>query len=474
MSLRVLACFLFVIGFSAYAWRNWFVSLCAAILLLAIIEHPDMPRTIGGIQGLNPWNILMANVLLSWASRRKQQGLSWDLPKHVLWLSIAYLAVVFVTSLRLFFTRGDYEIEYTTTYILSEHFINCLKWVLPALLLYDGCRTRHQVRIGIVVILMLYVLLAIQVIRWMPLSYATGSGADFARRASKIIQNEIGYNRVTLSNMLGGASWAIFCAHVLFRKRLHQIGVLAAAGTVALGQALTGGRTGYASWALVGCLLCLLRWRWMLPIGAALGMTLLALLPGVRERLLQGLGGTQGNVVVQQEEYEITSGRNIAWPYVVQQIAKDPLFGFGREAMVTTGIRDHLMEEYGESFPHPHNAYLQTLLDSGLIGLVPVMALYLVMLKRGLILLLDRSDTLYTALGGMSSALVLALLVGSLGGQTFYPREGAVGLWCAMFLMLRVSVECERSLATGLPLFAREPEEGEVTLVEDRESLQPA
>lgn len=458
MSIRITVCLLFVLAFSVYAWRNWFASLCAAVLLMAVIEHPDMPRNIGGIQGLNPWNILMLNVLSAWVLQPRDTERFSSMPRSFSTLLLAYMAVVFLTTVRLFWTRERYDAEYSTTYILSEHLINCFKWVLPGLLLYDGCRTPQRMQIAIAAVFVLYVLLAIQVIRWMPLSFAMASGDTLSGRASKLIQNEIGYNRVTLSNMLGGASWAILGTYVVFRKRLHRLGVLTVAGMVAMAQALTGGRSGYASWAIVGLILCLVRWRWMLPIMAGTALAVLTLLPGVRERLLQGFGGLQGNIVIQSDDYEITSGRTIAWPYVIRQIAKGPIVGFGREAMVTTGIRDRLMDEYGESFPHPHNAYLESLLDSGVVGFLPILAFYLLVLRYAFPLLLDRQDPLCAAVGGMGCALVLALLVGSLGGQTFYPREGAVGMWCAIFLVVRVWVEREQAMVRGLPLFTDEPQ----------------
>jgi hypothetical protein len=51
----------------------------------------------------------------------------------------------------------------------------------------------------------------------------------------------------------------------------------------------------------------------------------------------------------------------------------------------------------------------------------------------------------FVAAGGACLALILALLVASVGSQTFYPREGAVGLWCVIGLMLRVKVERDRA-----------------------------
>ena len=38
-------------------------------------------------------------------------------------------------------------------------------------------------------------------------------------------------------------------------------------------------------------------------------------------------------------------------------------------------------------------------------------------------------------------ALLLALLIASFGAQTLYPREGVVGMWAAIGVAMRVSVE---------------------------------
>ncbi len=473
MSLRVLACFLFVIGFSIYAWRNWFASLCALVLLMAVLEHPDMPRSIGGIQGLNPWNVLMANVLLAWMRARNRVRDSTLVPETVVLALFGYLVVVFCSSVRLLVDPQDLS-EFGTGFLVSEYFINSLKWLLPGFLFFEGCRNRTRVQIALFATLMVYALLAVQVIRWIPLRYAVASGADLSRVASRMITNEIGYNRVTLSMMLGGASWAIFCIRPLLQRRWQQIGALALSGVALLGQALTGGRSGYLAWGVVGFVICALRWRWVLLLLPILGIGVLSLLPGVRVRVLQGFGEQQGNVVVQDDEYEMTSGRNVAWPYVIAKINENPVFGFGREAMSRTGTTQRIADEFpGESFPHPHNAYLELLLDSGVVGFVPVISFFLLMVAKSVRLLVDRSDSLFTATGGAACALMLALLVASAGGQTFYAREGALGMWAAIGIMLRVSVERQRSRATGVPLFGSAQDEVQVVVPERARTLQP-
>ena len=67
---------------------------------------------------------------------------------------------------------------------------------------------------------MLYVLLAVQVVRWMPLGTAM-SGSDLEARSRKIILNEIGYHRVNMSMMLSGASWAILSTTAVVGRTSH-------------------------------------------------------------------------------------------------------------------------------------------------------------------------------------------------------------------------------------------------------------
>ena len=75
MSIRVALAIIYIIIFSYRAWRGkWFEATCASVLLMAAMQHPDMPKSLGGIQGMNLWNILILNVVLSWIKWRKSEG----------------------------------------------------------------------------------------------------------------------------------------------------------------------------------------------------------------------------------------------------------------------------------------------------------------------------------------------------------------------------------------------------------------
>ncbi len=452
--IRTTLLMLFVAFFSVYAWKNWFVSLCAAIALMAVTEHPDFPKSIAGVPGLNPWNILILSVVIAWFSQRAESGNPRDFPRAASGMLWCFVIVVLIGVARL--AMSSYPTGITGNEMISELIINTLKWLIPALLLFDACRTRERAVIGLGVILLLYFLFAVQTIRWMPLSEVASSGNDLSKRASKITQNEIGYNRVTLSMMLAGASWAALAAMPLLRKNSHRLVLFSVSCAIILGQALTGGRTGYVTWVAIGVALASLRWRKLLLILPVAVAIVFAAVPSVRERMFQGIGGKEGNFTVQTSEYEMTSGRDIAWPIVIDEIWKSPLFGYGREAMVSTGAKAYLWDNFKESFPHPHQAYLEQLLDNGLMGFLLVMPIYFYAWFKSIPLVLERRDPLVCAIGCAAFCLVSALLIGAFGGQTFYPRESSVGMWAAIGLMLRVSVNRQRMIEDGCPVFTDE------------------
>jgi hypothetical protein len=111
--------------------------------------------------------------------------------------------------------------------------------------------------------------------------------------------------------------------------------------------------------------------------------------------------------------------------------------------MERTGLSTAIESE--ELVRNPHNAYLEMLLDNGLAGLAVTLALFAYILAHSLSLTRAGRSPVFVAMGAVTSALVIAQLVGSFTGQSFYPREGTLGMWCAIGLMLRVSVERARA-----------------------------
>jgi O-antigen ligase len=452
----------FVGGLAAYAFKDWYKSLCGLILLMAVVEHPDMPKTIFGIQGLNPWNILLLFVVLAWALNRHREELDWDMPGIVTAALLAYLAVMSIGLVRMLADMNSLRDMAaamgaeppTALSLISEHLINSYKWIIPGLLLFDGCRNLERFYLGLFAVLAVYFLIAIQVIRWMPLEFAL-SGENLSERSLKILLNEVGYHRVNLSMILAGAMWAVLASSHVIRQIWLKIIMFGASAVILYAQALTGGRTGYATWAVVGLCLALFRFKRYLLIIPLAAVLVLHFVPGVYERMGQGFTketvdrsalSAAAPMDDEPDLYTITAGRNFAWPYVIEKIGDAPLVGHGRLAMSRTGISWMLLSEYGESFPHPHNAYLELLLDNGVFGAIPVLFFYALMLKYSISLVMDSRSRFFVAVGGATLALVTALLAASMGSQTFYPREGAVGMWCMIGLMLRLHTQRDVAL----------------------------
>jgi O-antigen ligase len=267
-------------------------------------------------------------------------------------------------------------------------------------------------------------------------------------RARLKLHESVGYAATDLSVMLAGACWGTIAGLVLVRRKCFRAMVLAGAGVVAFGQALTGGRGGYVAWGLAGLVLCLVKWHKHLLLAPLVLILLPVVLPGVTARMLEGFGhiDVAGQATVDEEA--ATSGRLLIWPYVIDKIGESPMIGYGRLAMKRTGLFDRIEVEFpGTSAPHPHNMYLETLLDNGILGSIPIWlfwattVIYAARLFRS-------ANGLYSAVGGLALALVLTSLIGGIAGQHFYPQEHTLGLWAAAFLSLRVYVEEKRAQAS--------------------------
>jgi len=451
MSIRVIVLYFFITFLCIYAWKDWFKSLCGLIVLMAIISHGDMPTTVFGIQGLNPWNVLFTIIFLAWLASRRSEGLTWDMPRHISVLLLMYLVVILVGVLRAVFDRSHIE-DYPLGGLISEELINTVKWVLPGVLLFDGCRTRKRIVMALTCTLLLYFLISVQVIKAMPVEAVTSDSKTMMSKRKRL-NEEVGYASTDTSVMLAGSSWGMLAAMALIRKKKYQVMLFLGAGVIAFGQALTGGRGGYLAWGTTGLVMCLFKWHRYLLLAPVLMILLPILFPAAAERMLMGFGATDvtGQKVIDEEA--LGAGRLLVWPYVIEKIGKSPLIGYGRLAMKRTGLYDRIETEHpGTGAPHPHNMYLETLLDNGIIGSLPILSFFALVVFYSA-RLFRSGNRLFTAVGGLSLALVLSSMVGGLTGQHVYPQEHTLGIWAAIFLTLRVSEEDKRMRqATFIPV----------------------
>lgn len=444
MSILTSALYIYVTFLSIYAWKDWFRSLCGLIVLTAVMGTPFFPESFAGIQGLNIWNIVFANVFLAWLVNRKRQGLFWDMPTKINVFLVLWLGVLLVGWIRMMFSGGRPE-DLPLANLISERLINMIKWPLFVLPLFDGCRTRGRIKLAFVCICLFFSLVTVQIAMSIGPSAVFEVG-DMDDRMD--MPDKIGISANGAGKIMSGAPWAMLAIMPLLKKWKYRFFMLGPCIASMYAIALAGSRSGYIACGATLVLLCLIRWRRYLPLLPLVVLTLAVALPGAKSRILLGFGGTDAAGEKTADEYYITGGRNLIWPVVISKIYESPVFGFGREAMRRTGIRETLEDEERDvAMAHPHNAYLEVLLDSGLVGFLIIVGLHIVLWVYSIRLFADRGDPLCTAAGGFALALLTGHLVAFMGGQSFYPEQIDVGFWCAIGVMLRLYVARGRLVA---------------------------
>ena len=95
-----------------YALKDWFIALCSLIIMMGFLEHPDMPYNIAGIQGLNPWNILMIITLFTFLVQESKKGYAFDMPPAFMLLTGIYFLIIIISIIRLFLDRNNILISW--------------------------------------------------------------------------------------------------------------------------------------------------------------------------------------------------------------------------------------------------------------------------------------------------------------------------------------------------------------------------
>lgn len=448
MSIRILILVLVLVALAIYAWRNWFVSLCGLIILTAVMGHPDMPKNIMGIQGLNPWNMLLAAILVPWYLQTRQSGIRSDLPKFAKFLFFTYVAIVIVAYLRAAIDMKSFpdRVEggrISFSYLTSDYLVNSLKFIVPGYLLYDGCRTRKRLVMGLAASLMMAVLYAFIIVRTVPVSNLQVTGKAEMRQRHQI-GKRVGFHANSAAMICASGCWGLLAAATLVKSRLRKMAVFAAAMLVAVGLALTRSRGGYVAFIAIGLLFAVFLWRYLLAVLPIAVLGIAIAFPGITQRVFAGVGVTDVTGSEAQDIDTITAGRATdIWPSVLDQIAQSPIWGYGRLGILRTPAQEDVKLRMGQADcpTHPHNAYLEVLLDGGVLSAIPMGLIFLSLTIVAIQLCRDRRDVVFRAVGGALLAAVSALVVMGMSGQTFFPKENSQMAWCIFGIGLRVWVE---------------------------------
>lgn len=446
-----------------YAWRNWFVGVLGLMLLSVVMQRQDFPTHLVGIPGLNPFNMLLLSTVSAWFVHLHAGGRGIDLPNSVKILLMIVLAVLLATYLRGVFDlksiphspflgrryRRPSPMEFT-----GEFVINRIKFVLPALLLFDACRKRGRVLVAAGAIIVCALAYALMVIKHVPVGSLFGG--DFMQYRHRI-DRDIGLMAIDMSMLLAAAFWAtVSFAVLVLRKKWQRVAMCGVLAVLFLGMTLCHSRGSYIGFVAAGLVFAIARWRSLLAVLPVLIIVVCVAFPSIPDRMLMGVGEIDATGQSYNNMDEITAGRfTDLWPAAIEQFEKGPLIGFGALACRRTELRDRWLEIAGAP-THPHNAYLELLLDMGILGTLPLLIMYGGIFAITWKLFRIRNDSFAAGIGGMGLASITVLLVTAMGAQSFYPTQSTILSWCTWALSMRLLLDVQRRPAAATA-YARPP-----------------
>jgi O-antigen ligase len=439
----------FVGWICATAWRDRFVALCGLVLLSVVSQHPDMPTSILGIPGLNPWNFCLFMIALSFFSQVNE-----PLPPAPLILKVllglyggvlAIGAVVCLLDLETIYARRPL-LPFVDIESFKDAFLdlvaNPAKYVATGIMLYLSCRTRKQVWQGIITLCLLGVAYSALTYKALKANIFLGDYNDVRRLLSKLV----GVHANDLAGLLTMCFWAAAVVAVLQRGKYVRYAVAAAA---CIFPAVVGcqSRAAYVANAAIAFALSAVRFRRMLLVFPLLIVAAVLLFPQVASRVMMGFDVKESTFSDNETDWnEVTAGRTYnIWEPVIRDIEASPIFGHGRLAIARKSCTIDILKREGFVPTHPHNSYLELMIDSGVIGLSITLALLVTVGYMGLSLLWTRGDPLVEIVGACGFLAVVNVMVLGMSSTFFYPKESSMWLLLTIALTTRIwAIQRER------------------------------
>ncbi|HJQ64689.1 MAG TPA: O-antigen ligase family protein [Burkholderiales bacterium] len=424
VGLAVIACILILIDFR--------VGVVLLMLLMPLSYSQFFPRQIAGITGLNPVNLLLMGTLTSYFMYAlTNRSIARSVPRPLLWLYAAPFVVAGILGSR---HVGDIAFFF----VVSEqvHFVNTVGYLrdmvvkplfLVAFAILVGAavaRTRSSEKFLVPTLASMWIM-SLMVVVYFVLSGS--SLRQIAGTSAREFLTPLGMHANELGRMYVIAYGILLFTWAGTKDYWTKVVLLATMAIVVVALALTFSRGSFAGFVLVSALFLVSRRNIAgLLFGGLFAAIVFFFLPdAVYERATHGFGAGAN---------AISAGRiDMIWKPLIPDLLRSPLYGNGIGSMLWS---DAVRSGRSLLVTHPHNAYLQTWLDMGIIGLVLVCA-YFVHVWKGLRALGrdpelrgDQRGFFEGAAAGLAAFLVTAFADGSLT-----PKPEQIFLWLAIGMM---------------------------------------
>jgi O-antigen ligase len=413
---------------------------CGVVLLILLMPLSGsatlFPHEMFGIVGLNPLNLLLAGTCCSWLLHAFAAGrLRRFLPRPLLLLYVVPILVAGAIG-----TRHIHEIAPTLLVVyqgldfpdaasyLREMALKPLLMVVFALLVAAAvARSERPVRLLLPAVVSMCAMAAIVPV------YVVQSGIGLHALAGSDEREFLSALGLHANDL--GRLYAMACALLLFTwaeakdAPLRWL-LLAAAGLTAVALMLTFSRGAIVELAVVSALYVL--WRRSartVVFAAVVAVVALVLAP---EALYQRLAMGEGEGV-----NAISAGRvDGLWLPLLPEVLRHPLFGNGISSILWSEAMRQGAGSEVLAVTHPHNAYLEALLDMGVVG-TALLCAYFLHVWTGL-RELSKDPRLEPALRGFfqgAAAGLIGMLVSDFTDSSLAPRPEQAFLWLAIGMM---------------------------------------
>ena len=402
------------------------------VLLLPISSTAVLPRSLMGIPGLSPLNLLLMGTLASYLLRGRLEHPGRFVPPQVLWLLMVPIAIAGLLGTRhlddiLPYFFDSMIVEFTSwSGYLGITVVKPLLLVLAALLVGAAMSKAKKPESFLLALAVGAVAVALLVIGFVVISDVRIS--VLASPRARAFFGAIGAHANDFGRIFVTAYALMLFTWWESREPRARLALFIALGILGLGILLTFSRNAFLGFFVVNGLFLLWKFN-MKKVGwALLGLAASAVFaPGAVYRRLS-YGFDSGSVD------DVSAGRvEGIWLPLLPETLKSPLWGHGLDSILwAEPMRIGAMATAG----HPHNAYLEAVLDMGLIGLALLLAYYWHVWKgfRALGSNAYLSPEMRGFFQGACAALI-AFAAAGISGGSLRPQPDNVLLWITIGMM---------------------------------------
>lgn len=417
---------------SAFILIDFRVGAILLIIMMPISGSKIFPHQLLGITGLNPINLVLIATLFSYGVRRALSPSSHRFfPRELVWL---YLAPIFVAALLGaphvqeipgFLLEGAAALSYdNATGYLRDVFVRPMFVVLFALILAAAVAETKDIRRYLITgVISVWVMIILALVFFLTSGLSLGEVGSDTQRG---FFSPLGFH----ANQLGRLYAIVFALFIFsaaaYRHKAAKIFIWFSAGMAGFTAILSFSRGGFLVLLVIGLLyLYSLRRKNLLPVLViALPLLLLALPGAFYKRIAYGFDqGADLNTISSSRTEEI-------WAPLIPEIFDSPLIGHGLSSIIWS---KSMISRAIIPVTHPHNAFLELLLDVGFIGTVLILLFFWRIWKR--FRALAQNQDIDPGLRGLftgASAALVGFSVGGISGSSFEPIIEQVFLWFAI------------------------------------------